>query len=119
MTRLGLTLLAVLCASVAIPHQEADMPPVPENLYRGELVTYPGQWAFELGRAHIILVSDEELEALADPDRVLDLSLTFDKTEASLRQICERAQAAGQRTLIIAFDTSSASIDPGRTSRGR
>lgn len=114
MTRLGLTLLAVLCASVAIPHQEADMPPVPENLYRGELVTYPGQWAFELGRAHIILVSDEELEALADPDRVLDLSLTFDKTEASLRQICERAQAAGQRTLIIAFDHFFSQYRPGQ-----
>jgi len=90
------------------------MSSVPENLYRGELVSFPGPWGFSLGRAGIILVSDEELEALADPDRVLNLSLTFDKVEASLRQVCERAQAAGQRTLIIAFDHFFSQYRPGQ-----
>jgi hypothetical protein len=87
---------------------------VPENVYRGELIAYPGPWAFDIGRAHIILVSDRELEALSDPDAVLDLSLTFDKHEASLRQICEQAQAAGQRTLILAFDHFFQQYRPGQ-----
>ncbi|MBM3498989.1 MAG: hypothetical protein FJX74_10000, partial [Armatimonadetes bacterium] len=87
---------------------------VPENVYRGELIAYPGPWAFDIGRAHIILVSDQELEALANPDTVLNLSLTFDKHEASLRQICEQAQAAGQRTLILAFDHFFKQYRPGQ-----
>jgi len=77
---------------------------VPENVYHGELVNYPGAWAFLLGRPHIIVVSDDQLRALADPDQVVDLSLTFDKREESLRQICERAQQQGHRTLILAYD---------------
>ncbi len=108
-----LALCAVL-ASTALCQEEAAMSDVPENLYRGELVTYPGPWAFEIDRAHIILVSDQELEALADPDRVLDLSLTYDKHEASLRQICEQARAAGQRTLVIAFDHFFGQYRPGQ-----
>jgi hypothetical protein len=106
--------IAVACAHLAFSQQEAVMSRVPENLYRGELVSYPGPWAFEIGKSAIILVSDQELEALADPDRVLNLSLTFDKTEASLRQLCERAQAAGQRTLIIAFDHFFGQYRPGQ-----
>jgi hypothetical protein len=94
---------------------EPPMPErVPENVYRGELIAYPGPWAFDIGRAHIILVSDQELEALSDPDEVLNLSLTFDKNEASLRQICERAQAAGQRTLVLAFDHFFKQYRPGQ-----
>lgn len=87
---------------------------VPENIYRGELVSYPGPWAFQIGRAHLILVSDAEVEALADPDKVLNLSLTFDKHEASLRQICERAKAVGQRTLVVAFDHFFSQYRPGQ-----
>jgi hypothetical protein len=109
-------LVACLLAAPLSAQPEADTvsQPVPENLYRGELVSYPGPWAFELGRACIILVSDEELEALGDPDRVLNLSLGFDKSEASLRQICEGAKAAGQRTLIIAFDHFFSQYRPGQ-----
>ena len=77
---------------------------VPENVYQGELVSFPGPYAFLLNRPHIILINDDQLRALADPDVPVDLSLTYDKRVESLRQICEHAQAAGQRTLIIAFD---------------
>jgi hypothetical protein len=87
---------------------------VPENLYRGELVAYPGPWSFQLGKSAIILVSDKELIALSDPDKVLNLTLTFDKYEASLRQVCERAKAAGHRTLIIAFDHFFSQYRPGQ-----
>ncbi|MBM3493185.1 MAG: hypothetical protein FJX72_02500, partial [Armatimonadetes bacterium] len=87
---------------------------VPELTYKGELVAYPGPWAFQIGRAHIILVSDQELKDLSDPDKVLDLSLTFDKHEASLRKLCEQAKATGQRTLIIAFDHFFSQYRPGQ-----
>ncbi len=42
---------------------------MPENLYRAELLTYPGAWAFQLPRAGIILVTDQELRDLEDPDK--------------------------------------------------
>lgn len=79
-------------------------PAVAEEVYRGELAAFPGPWGLGLGQSGIVLVRDEELDALADPDRVIDLSVTFDKREGSLRQVCERAQKAGHRTLKVFFD---------------
>jgi len=106
---------ALLSAAAAAAQQEGIMADrVPEDVYRGELIAYPGAWAFELGKSAIILVSDQELEMLADPDRVLNLSLTFDRTEQSLRQVCEAAQAAGHRTLIVAFDHFFSQYRPGQ-----
>src|SRR5579859_7839686 len=99
------TILAIFLAMTANAQKErAFMTDVAENVYLGELVGYPGPWSFQLGKSAIILVSDKELEALADPNRVLNLSLGFQKQEDSLRSLCERAKAAGQRTLILAFD---------------
>ena len=87
----------------------------PENLYTGELVSYPGPWSFMLGKNSLILVSDAELETLAtDPDKVLNLSLTFDKVEKSFRQLCEESQRSGARTLIVAFDQFFAQYRPGQ-----
>lgn len=106
-----LALFGLVCPSAMAHPQENH---VKENIYKGELAAYPGAWAFHIGRAHIILVSDQELEALSDPDKVLNLTLTFDKYEASLRQICERAKAAGQRTLIIAYDHFFSQYRPGQ-----
>jgi hypothetical protein len=86
----------------------------PENVYRGELVSYPGPWGF-MPRPHVILVSDDELEALAaDPDATLNLSTTFTPREESLRTICERTQSRGLRTLIVAFDHFFAQYRPGQ-----
>jgi len=108
-------IVATLALSPCHAQTEADMTPeVPENPYSGELLSYPGPWSFQLGRSSIILVSDEELEALADPDKVLNLSVTFDQHEASLRQVCERAQSLGHRTLIIAFDHFFKQYRPGQ-----
>ena len=110
-------LLLASCTSLALAQEgsSAVPTPVPENTYVGELVSYPGPHAFQLGKQAIILVTDAELETLAsDPDAVLDLSLTFDKTEDSLRGICERAQASGQRTLLISFDHFFKQYRPGQ-----
>lgn len=86
----------------------------PENVYQGELVRYPGPWSFQLGKTHIILVSDEELEALSDPDKKINLALTHDPVERSLREVCEEAQSRGARTLILAFDHFFSQYRPGQ-----
>lgn len=87
---------------------------IPENLYKSELVSYPGPWAFEIPKPSVILVSDKQLEMLCDPDQKVDLSLTFTKDERSLRQVCEQAKAQCARTLIIAFDHFFKQYRPGQ-----
>jgi hypothetical protein len=87
---------------------------IPENVYRGDLVSYPGPWAFQLGKAGVILVSDQDLEDLCDPDKAVNLSVTFDHVEKSLRQVCEEAEPGGARTLIVAFDHFFAQYRPGQ-----
>ena len=90
-----------------------------ENIYRAELVSYPGPWSFQLGKSSIILVTDEELEALADPDQAINLSLGKAPRTESLRQVSERAKARGQRTLIVAFDHFFSQYRPGQTGKPR
>ena len=78
------------------------------------MIAFPGPWGF-LPRSGIILVSDEELETLAnDPDQKINMATTFTPRNESLRQVCERAQQAGQRTLIIAFDHFFRQYRPGQ-----
>ena len=77
---------------------------VPDNLYKAELMNYTGPWSFTIPRPHVIFVSDEQLVQLSNPDQLVNTSLSYEPREESLRQICERAQAAGYRTLILAFD---------------
>lgn len=87
----------------------------PEDVYRGELVSYPGAWNFRIPSSTIILTTDEELEILAsDPDRVLNLATGLKPQMESLRQICERAQARGERTVKIAFDHFFRQYRPGQ-----
>src|SRR6185312_3595539 len=87
---------------------------VVENTYGGELLTYPGPWSFSLEKAQLILVSDQDLIDLADPDTPIDLSLTYEKRVESLRQVCETAQARGQRTLIVSYDQFFGQYRPGQ-----
>ena len=103
-------LLSAICC-VAAYAEEAG---VPDDVYRGELVAYPGPWGF-MPRPHIILVNDEELEAIAsDPDKILNLATGYAPQEESLRMICERTQKQGLRTLIVAFDQFFAQYRPGQ-----
>jgi hypothetical protein len=90
-----------------------------ENTYRAELVSYPGPWSFQLGKSGIILVTDEELEALANPDQAINLSLGKEPRTQSLRQVSERAKARGQRTLIVAFDHFFSQYRPGQAGKPR
>lgn len=106
--------MRALLGLLAILNLAAFAAEVPENLYRGELLTYPGPYAFQIRRPGIILVSDQELEMLADPDKQLNLSLGRGERMESLRQICERAQAQGARTLMLAFDHFFRQYRPGQ-----
>ena len=90
-------------------------PPHRKQVYQGELVSFPGPWSFSLGKSAIILVSDKELETIAaDPDAKINLAVTFEPVEDSLRAICERAQQAGHRTLIVAYDHFFRQYRPGQ-----
>src|SRR3972149_12216388 len=101
-----LVILPVVSLSVGAPEGGGENPSIkermPENLYRGELVAYPGAWAFQIPRGQIILVSDQELIDLADPGKQINLALGRTPQMDTLRQICERAKAGGNRTLILA-----------------
>ncbi|MDI9384832.1 MAG: hypothetical protein QM518_11080 [Verrucomicrobiota bacterium] len=106
--------IALMGALVTEPTAESVADRPPEAVVQGELIAFPGPWSF-MGRPSLILVSDEELEALAaDPDRVLNLSTSLQPDHKSLRQVCERAAARGQRTLILAFDHFFAQYRPGQ-----
>ena len=107
--------MVLLPLGIALPAEVPATSGAPENVYRGELVTYPGPWAFEIPQSGIILVRDDELETLAsDPDKALNISTDRQPQNQSLRQICERAQARGERTLTIAFDHFFAQYRPGQ-----
>lgn len=93
---------------------------MPENVYRGELISYPGPWGFEIPHSTIILVRDEELITLAsDPDKSLNLTTSHTPRYESLRQICQRAQARGERTLAVAYDQFFAQYRPGQNTPRR
>jgi len=85
-----------------------------QDVYKSDMVAFPGPWSFLLGRASVILVSDKDLEDLSDPEKVLNLSCSFDKYEDSLRGVCEKAKASGCRTLIVAFDQFFGQYRPGQ-----
>lgn len=115
----GIGVLVCLAAAFGAAEGDVVSKPVPELVYPGELVSFPGAWSFSIGRSHIIFVSDEQLEALSDPDARVNLSLTTTPQDSSLREVCERAQAAGQRTLILAFDHFFAQYRPGQEGKPR
>jgi hypothetical protein len=107
-----LTMLLLPCAG---GQRVGTASSTPENVYRGELLTYPGPWGFQIPRSGIILVRDDELETLAsDPDKVINLSTGRTSFNESLRQVCESARARGERTLIVAFDHFFKEYRPGQ-----
>ncbi len=117
--RMAMALTVVVLAWHAMAVEPAAES-VPENVYTGELVSFPGPWAFQLPRPHLILVTDEELEMLAtDPDHELDLALGFEPHVTSLRKVCEQAKASGARTLVLAFDHFFSQYRPGQEGKPR
>jgi hypothetical protein len=56
-------------------------------------LSFPGPWQFSLPKSWIILVSDQQLEDLQEPDREVDLSMSSTPNLTTLRKICEGARA--------------------------
>lgn len=54
--------------------------------------------------AVIILTSDQQLYDLMDPDKKIDMSLGYNSTFMSLREVCEEGKRRGDKELTIAFD---------------
>ncbi len=75
-----------------------------EGATRPEALAFPGPWQFLLPKSSIILVSDQQLEDLQDPDKPIDLSLSSTPNVTTLRKVCEAAKAQGAQTVILAFD---------------
>ena len=70
-------------------------------------------------RPHVILVSDEQLEALQDPDAEVDLSVSATPHVTTLRRVCEQARASGARRLLFAFDAFWEQYRPGQRGKPR
>jgi hypothetical protein len=77
----------------------AEPPKLPE-----QALSFPGPWHFSLPKAWIILVSDQQLEDLQEPEREVDLSMSSTPNLTTLRKVCEGARAQGARTIVLAFD---------------
>jgi hypothetical protein len=97
----------------------ASLTAAPENVYRGDLVSFPAQWAFNLPREHIISVTDEELEALSDPDRVIEIGADAQVAAGEPAPDLRTAKARGARTLVLAFDHFFSQYRPGQAGKPR
>lgn len=94
--------LGVACSTAPLLTSKAwadDKPALPDPALK-----FPGPWQFGLPKGGIILVSDQQLEDLQDPDKPVDLSLSKTPDVKTLRQICEQTKASGGRTVALAFD---------------
>ncbi len=83
------------------------------------LMTFPGAWAFNLPKGGIILVSDQQLDDLQDPDKEIDMSLSSTPNRTTLRKVCQQQQAAGAKTIVLAFDHFWAQYRPGQGDQPR
>src|SRR5512137_552561 len=93
---LGIAVSGVPFASRALASAMEGLPEV--------ALRFPGPWQFQLPKPSLILVSDQQLEDLQDPDKEVDLSLSGSPNLTTLRKLSEGARAQGARTIILAFD---------------
>jgi len=117
MGRLQLALFLIAICTVA----RADDPivrPLAERNER-ELIAYPGPWEFSLPREGVILVRDEQLDELSDPDRKVELGITGTSRRRSWREICENAQRIGAKTILLSFDHFFAQYQSGQKGKPR
>lgn len=99
-----------------LPRARAAEPP---EVPSGPVVGFPGPWQFQFPKGAIILVSDQQLEDLTGPDREVDLSLSRTPNRTTLRRLCQQQQAAGARTIILAFDEFWSQYRPGQGGQPR
>lgn len=92
----------------------ATPPPAPDPL-----LEFPGPWSFNRPKGAFILVTDQQLEELEDPDREVDLSLSSTPDRTTLRRRCQHYQEIGARTVILAFDHFFAQYRQGQGAQPR
>lgn len=112
---LGLTML--LCAMTANADEPIVRPPADRN--ERELIAFPGPWEFALPREGVILVRDEQLDELTDPDRKVELGITGTSNQRSWRDICQNAQRIGAKTILLSFDHFFAQYQAGQKGKPR
>ena len=83
------------------------------------VISFPGPWSFDIPKGSLILVSDQQLEDLQDPDKEVDVSLTATPNRITFRHICEQSKAMGAKTLILAFDQFWAQYRKGQGDKPR
>ena len=83
------------------------------------VLKFEGAWSFQLPKSSIILVSDQQLEDLQDPDREIDLSLSATPYRTTLRKLCQQAKDSGAKTVILAFDEFWSQYRPGQGGKPR
>src|ERR1041385_3487658 len=84
--RLGLFGITLCNSNLVAPLALAESNQIPVTALK-----FPGPWQFLLPKPSIILVSDQQLEDLQDPDKEIDLSLSSTPSVTTLRKICEGA----------------------------
>ncbi|MCC6233037.1 MAG: hypothetical protein IT580_10360 [Verrucomicrobiales bacterium] len=115
LTRLAAAGLSVRFATSPSAAAAAEATPATPATVLG----YPGPWRFFLPKGGIILVSDEQLTDLTDPDREVDLSLSSTPHKTTLRRLCQQEQARGTTTLSLAFDEFWSQYRPGQGGKPR
>jgi hypothetical protein len=112
----GLARIGVACT--ILPSYLAQGAQTPAGLPESVL-TFPGPWSFNLPKAGLILVNDQQLDDLQDPDKEVDVSLSATPNRITLRRFCAQQQAAGVRTIILAFDHFFAQYRQGQGEKVR
>ena len=67
----------------------------------------------------LILISDQQLLDLQNPDKPVDISLTAAPQIVTLRQICEQAKAGRGHAVVLAFDEFWEQYRPGQKGKPR
>lgn len=109
--------LGVVCS--AGPLVNLGVQAAAEEPLAGGALKFPGPWQFSMPKGGIILVSDQQLQDLQDPDKEIDLSLSSTPNRTTLRKICQQTQASGGRTIILAFDEFWSQYRPGQAGKPR
>lgn len=110
----GLSLSAAAAPLLAGSVRADPAPALPDPV-----LAFPGPWQFALPKRSIIVVSDQQLRDLQDPDQLVDLSLSPTPHRTTLRKICEQTAAAGGRTVVLAFDEFWTQYRPGQGGQPR
>lgn len=112
----------VLCALVTLGFGANAAEPIvrpPADRNERELIAFPGPWEFALPREGVILVRDEQLDELTDPDRKVELGITGTSSQRSWREICQNAQRIGAKTILLSFDHFFAQYQKGQKGKPR